>query len=312
MDWAAFAGASAASCAVVLIGGIISTLVFKRYFKKKSLLQSRDLESATEVNAEEKEEVRQKLRDAIDSRDPENLRTGIEKAEALDMKEQLVTDARRVLKEEKDAAKKMLKDAIASRDPQSLRTAIAKGEALRLKDAELEEARRVLEEEKAATKKELQDAMDASDITRLRAAIEKGEALGLKPGELVEAKKVLKDLEKAEKEKKKKKKKVEVPVREEMMGREPTEPMEEVADPPLVLPHDGSRPNSIIPSLRSFGFSLRSIASQMLWVDSCEVTIGCGGITERTERTEYDEGNSPGTQMVIQEASPTAHENAHI
>lgn len=29
------------------------------------------------------------------------FRTGIEKAEALDMKEQLVTDARRVLKEEK-------------------------------------------------------------------------------------------------------------------------------------------------------------------------------------------------------------------
>lgn len=256
----------------------------------------------------EKEEVRQKLRDAIESRDPENLRNGIEKAEALDMKEQVVTDARRVLKEEKDAVKKMFKDAVAARDPQGLRTGIAKGEALGMKDSELAEARRVLEEEKAATKQELQQAMEARDIDRLRAAIERGEALGLKPGDLVEPKKVLKELEKAEKEKKKKVKRVktaeEAPVREEVMGREPTDPMEEVPDPPLALPHEGSRPASIIPSLRSFGFSLRSIASQMLWVDSCEVTIGCNG--NITERTEYDERSRAGTeQMVIQEASPT-------
>lgn len=308
MDWGAFAGAGVGSCAVVLVGGIVSNLAFKRYWKKKSLLQERDVEIGPASDEGEKEEVRQKLRDAIESRDPENLRNGIEKAEALDMKEQVVTDARRVLKEEKDAVKKMLKDAVAARDPQGLRTGNAKGEALGMKDSELAEARRVLEEEKAATKQELQQAMEARDIDRLRAAIERGEALGLKPGDLVEPKKVLKELEKAEKEKKKKVKRVktaeEAPVREEVMGREPTDPMEEVPDPPLALPHEGSRPASIIPSLRSFGFSLRSIASQMLWVDSCEVTIGCNG--NITERTEYDERSRAGTeQMVIQEASPT-------
>eukprot|EP00435_Cladocopium_sp_Y103_P014033 s1198_g3.t1 len=303
MDWGAFAGAGVGSCAVVLIGGFVSNLAFKRYCKKKSLLQERDLEIGPPSNEGEKEEVRQKLRDAIESRDPENLRNGIEKAEALDMKEQVVTDARRVLKEEKDAVKKMLKDAVASRDPQGLRTGIAKGEALGMKDSELAEARRVLEEEKAATKQELQQAMEARDIDRLRAAIERGEALGLKPGDLVEPKKLLKELEKEKKKKVKRvKSREEAPVREEVMGREPTDPMEEVPDPPLVLPHEGSRPNSIIPSLRSFGFSLRSIASQMLWVDSCEVTIGCGSITERTE---YDERSRAGTeQMVVQEASP--------
>lgn len=204
MDWGAFAGAGVGSCAVVLVGGIVSNLAFKRYWKKKSLLQERDVEIGPASDEGEKEEVRQKLRDAIESRDPENLRNGIEKAEALDMKEQVVTDARRVLKEEKDAVKKMLKDAVAARDPQGLRTGIAKGEALGMKDSELAEARRVLEEEKAATKQELQQAMEARDIDRLRAAIERGEALGLKPGDLVEPKKVLKELEKAEKEKKKK------------------------------------------------------------------------------------------------------------
>eukprot|EP00913_Durusdinium_trenchii_P017136 g16116.t1 len=193
------------------------------------------------------------------------------------------------------------------------RTAIAKGEALRLKDEEgLGAARRVLEEEKVAARKELQDAIQAREIDRLRRAIARGLALQLKPGELVEAQRILKELEKEnhgdrdtnnkpldQEEKKKKKPKKVTTQQEEPLAREPTESMEEVAEPPLVvpvLPHEGSRPASIIPSLRSFGFSIRSIASQLLWVDSCEVTIGCGSITERTE---YDDERSRTTGAVV-------------
>ncbi|CAK9069240.1 unnamed protein product [Durusdinium trenchii] len=224
MDWGAFAGASVGGFVLVLIGGILSHYAFKRYWKKKALLRE-DVESPPEVDDGEKEEVRQKLQAAIDSRDPEELRTGLERADALNMKEQVVTDARQVLKEEKDEAKKMLRDAVASRDPEGLRTAIAKGEALRLKDEEgLGAARRVLEEEKVAARKELQDAIQAREIDRLRRAIARGLALQLKPGELVEAQRILKELEKEEKKKKKPKKVT--TQQEEPLAREPTESME--------------------------------------------------------------------------------------
>ena len=45
------------------------------------------------------------------------------------------------------------------------------------------------------------------------------------------------------------------------------------------------------------GFSIRSIASQLLWVDSCEVSVGCGSITERTERTEFEDERSRTTGL---------------
>ncbi|CAJ1339341.1 unnamed protein product [Effrenium voratum] len=106
--------------------------------------------------------------------------------------------------------------------------------------------------------------------------------------------------------KKKKARTQEEPRTEGALGSERTESLEEVPDPPPVLPVEGSRPEMIPPlrSARELSFSIRSLASNWLWIDSCELAIGCTGMGLEREDTTRTLGHSE-VMVASNPASPT-------
>ena len=147
----------------------------------------------------QKQQLRKRLADALESGDVEELRNTIEDAQGvLEAKE--LYSAQELLKklQRQVAARRGLVEAIESGDMSRLQKALEEAEDAGLGAADLAKARDMLDAEtrKLRARDALKSAVQSEDISRLRAAIDEGEKVKLSEEELAPARQKLATLEK--------------------------------------------------------------------------------------------------------------------
>eukprot|EP00434_Breviolum_minutum_P009786 symbB.v1.2.008618.t1/scaffold516.1/size216213/4 len=148
---------------------------------------------------ERKEEARNALETAVQSRSLEMLEDALEEADRCGLNPKETEMARRVLAEEqrKIAALECLNEAIASRDTTALKAAILEAQNADLDATEVDTAKTVLELElqKAALRQRLKKAQEERAIHELRDVLSEAINLGFNLSELAPAQAILKEEE---------------------------------------------------------------------------------------------------------------------
>mmetsp|Transcript_28076 Transcript_28076/g.45179 ORF Transcript_28076/g.45179 Transcript_28076/m.45179 type:complete len:862 (+) Transcript_28076:103-2688(+) len=163
-----------------------------------------ELDCAKSVMKEQaKEEARNAMKIARDSRDVESLRRSIHGARSVQLPSDQIEITKKVLDEEieKRAARNAILDAMRDGTLESLSAAVARGDAAGLDgEKNMDRARNALkaQQRKAAARENIARSLQTEDASEIKAALAEAAMAGLRPTEMEEAKQVYEILRRRE------------------------------------------------------------------------------------------------------------------